>query len=91
RYNYSLFMNTLHDFNFKSRKADGPARVIFTQPKLVKLPNSGRIYFIDYKLNSFHYITHPSLFGKYNWSWQAVFTVEKDWLDQFSTGVDYTL
>ncbi|MFH1790017.1 MAG: C39 family peptidase, partial [bacterium] len=47
RYNYSLFMNTLHDFNFKSRKADGPARVIFTQPKLVKLPNSGRIYFID--------------------------------------------
>lgn len=31
RYNYELFMNSIHDFDFKTKKATGPARVIFTR------------------------------------------------------------
>jgi len=33
RYDYYLFLKSLHDFDFKSQKANGPARVIFTSPK----------------------------------------------------------
>lgn len=31
RYNYDLFMNSLHDYNLFSNKTDGPPRVIFTK------------------------------------------------------------
>ena len=30
RYGYDLYMNSLHDYNYSDKKADGPARVIFT-------------------------------------------------------------
>lgn len=33
RYDYDLFMKSLHDYNYSTRKADGPPRVIFTYPK----------------------------------------------------------
>jgi hypothetical protein len=33
RYGYDLFMNSLHDYRYSTRKTDGPARVIFTNPK----------------------------------------------------------
>jgi len=33
RYDYDLFMNSLHDFIFETRQANGPAKVIFTQKK----------------------------------------------------------
>ena len=29
-YGYDLYMNSLHDYNYPDKKADGPARVIFT-------------------------------------------------------------
>ncbi len=29
-YGYDLYMNSLHDYNYTDKKADGPARVIFT-------------------------------------------------------------
>ncbi len=32
-YSYDIFMNSLHDYNHKTYKSDGPARVIFTSPK----------------------------------------------------------
>jgi len=32
RYNYDLFMNSLHDYNSSLNKTNGPARVIFTNP-----------------------------------------------------------
>ncbi|MDP1629638.1 MAG: C39 family peptidase [bacterium] len=34
RYGYDLFMASLHDYNYPRDKADGPARVIFTSPKI---------------------------------------------------------
>jgi uncharacterized protein YvpB len=33
RYKYDLFMNSLHDFVYATRKTNGPARVIFTSKK----------------------------------------------------------
>lgn len=33
RYDYELFMGSLHDYNYVSQLADGPARVLFTAPK----------------------------------------------------------
>jgi len=33
RYGYDLFINSLHDFNYVTRKTDLPARVIFTSKK----------------------------------------------------------
>ncbi len=35
-YSYDIFMNSLHDYNHKTYKSDGPARVIFTSPKTIK-------------------------------------------------------
>ncbi|MFA6476453.1 MAG: C39 family peptidase [Candidatus Paceibacterota bacterium] len=32
-YDYQLFMNSLHDYDEKTKKADGPARVLFTSPR----------------------------------------------------------
>lgn len=34
RYGYDLFMASIHDYDYSGNKADGPARVIFTYPKL---------------------------------------------------------
>ncbi len=31
RYGYQLFISSFHDYNEKTKKADGPARVLFTQ------------------------------------------------------------
>ncbi|MFA5076726.1 MAG: C39 family peptidase [Patescibacteria group bacterium] len=33
RYDYDLFLNSLHDYSFSTKQADGPARVIFTSSK----------------------------------------------------------
>ena len=33
RYDYELFLNSIHDFDFSTKKANGPARVIFTSSR----------------------------------------------------------
>lgn len=35
-YSYDIFMDSLHDYNHKTYKSDGPATVIFTSPKIIK-------------------------------------------------------
>lgn len=84
-YKYDTIMSTLHDFNHKDRKADGPARVLFTSEKmLAKAIGGTRIFLI--KDNKKFYITHPSLFKKYGWSWAKVKSVEKSFLDNLENG-----
>jgi hypothetical protein len=84
RYGYDLFMKTLHDFDFKTKKANGPARVIFTYPKLVKTASSPRIFYLDGKER--HYITNPAAFAAHKWNWAAVNVVEDGWLAAFPAG-----
>ena len=87
RYSYDLFMNTLHDFDFKTKKANGPARVIFTYPKLVKTARSGRVFYIN-DGKSLQYITNPVAFVNHKWSWLAVNVVSDEWLRNFSVGAN---
>ncbi len=88
RYDYDLFMNSLHDFNFKEKKANGPARVVFTFPKLVKISSSSRVFYFDGQ--KYYYITSPSAFVSRRWSWAAVNVVSDRWLSGFSIGENIT-
>lgn len=85
RYKYDTILSALHDFNHKTRKADGPARALFTWSKvLVKSKNSRRIYLISHDKKQ--YIAHPDLFKKYGWKWKRVKIVNKKWLDNLPNG-----
>ncbi|MDD5527528.1 MAG: C39 family peptidase [Patescibacteria group bacterium] len=84
RYGYDLFMGTIHDYSYKTKKANGPARAIFTYPKLVKVAGSPRIYYLHD--NIWQYITAPSVFVNHHWKWEAVNTVSAAWLKTFQSG-----
>jgi hypothetical protein len=86
RYNYDLFIDSLHDFDFKTRKANGPARVIFTYPKLVKTIESPKVYYLH--SNEMQYIPNEQIFKAKGWKWEAVNLAAIEWLDTFTKGKD---
>jgi hypothetical protein len=86
RYSYDVLMNAIHDYSFVTRHADGPARAIFTYPKLVKLIDSPRVYFLHDQVKQ--YIPSEEVFKANNWTWSAVNIVEAEWLDTFTMGED---
>lgn len=89
RYDYDLFMKTLHDFDFNQAKANGPARVIFTYPRLARTATDWRIYYLDITNKIKRYVSDPRIFKANNWSWDIVMVVDKLWLDEFTVGSDY--
>ena len=84
RYAYATLMNAVRDYDNADKKTDGPARVIFTYPKLAKTADSRRIYFLSG--NARHYVTAPSVFAARSWSWAWVNVVANDWLGIFKDG-----
>lgn len=86
RYDYDLFMNSLHDYDFSVRKANGPARVLFTYPKLVKLADSPKVFYVQNSIKQ--YIPNAKIFTAKGWNWDAVNVVTQDWLDTFQSGAD---
>jgi len=86
RYAYDLFIDSLHDFDFKTRKANGPSRVIFTYPMLVKITNSPKVYYLHDKEKQ--YIPNEQIFKAKGWKWEAVNVVDQDWLDSFKQSED---
>ncbi|OGH68679.1 MAG: hypothetical protein A3I29_04990 [Candidatus Magasanikbacteria bacterium RIFCSPLOWO2_02_FULL_44_11] len=89
RYPYATIMDTLHDFDHKRRKADGPPTVLFTQPKqLVKPRGKGTIYLVEN--NEKRYISSPQVFKNHRWSWSAVKTVDAEWLMNLPSGSTIT-
>ncbi|MCX6740499.1 MAG: C39 family peptidase [Candidatus Parcubacteria bacterium] len=86
RYGYDLLMNAIHDYSFVTKHADGPARAIFTYPKLVKLANSPRVYYLHELIQQ--YIPSETIFKAKGWSWDAVNVVNQEWLDTFVKGED---
>jgi hypothetical protein len=86
RYGYTLFMEALHDFDLSVHKANGPARAIYTYPKLVKTADSHRIYYLHDDIKQ--YVTRPDIFRSKKWSWDAVNPVTLEWLDAFKNGND---
>ncbi|PIT87808.1 MAG: hypothetical protein COU31_01000 [Candidatus Magasanikbacteria bacterium CG10_big_fil_rev_8_21_14_0_10_40_10] len=88
RYEYKLFMNTLHDFDFTTHQANGPAKVIFTYPRLARDYSDGRIYFLDIDKKIKQHVVSLAVFKEKNWSWDMVVDVWDEWLDEFSAGKD---
>lgn len=85
RYPYAIIMDTLHDFNYSRRKADGTPVVIFTRPKqIVKAQGKNAIYLI--RDNKKHYISHPRVFSNNRWPWRIIQTVDTDWLNNLPNG-----
>lgn len=84
RYGYALMMKAIHDYAANRHKADGPARAIFTFPKLAKSAGSHRIYFLEGSTK--RYVSRPEVFAKKGWSWSWVNTVGEDFLKGFSDG-----
>jgi Peptidase_C39 like family len=84
RYNYDVFMNSIHDYSYQTKKANGPARAVFTYPKLVKVAGSPRIYYLSE--NTAQYVTAPSVFTNHGWKWAAVNIVSKAWFATFNQG-----
>lgn len=86
RYDYEKFMESLHDYDFTVHKATGPARVIFTYPKLVKIASSPRVYYVHDNIQQ--YVTTPEAFKNKKWSWDAINEVTAEWLNTFKVGED---
>ena len=84
RYDYTVFMNSIHDYDYADKKADGPARAVFTYPKLVKVTGSPRIYYLHDSI--WQYVTSPAAFRNRGWSWLAVNIVSPKWLATFQMG-----
>ena len=84
RYDYGVYMNSIHDYSYVTKKANGPARAIFTYPMLVKVAGSPKIYFLHD--NVWQYVTAPSAFNNHGWKWEAVNTVSSAWLKTFTPG-----
>jgi hypothetical protein len=84
-YKYATIMDTLHDFDKKTKRAEGPARVVFTRPKMiVKATGSNRIYLVRDEKK--YYIANPSVFKNHRWSWGLVKTIDKATLDSYESG-----
>jgi|WetSurMetagenome_2_1015567.scaffolds.fasta_scaffold11817_2 hypothetical protein len=84
RYGYDLFMGTLHDYSYKTKKADGPARAIFTFPKLVRAQGSAKIYYLHDNIRQ--YITNPTAFKNHSWKMEAVNVVSVARFNAFKEG-----
>lgn len=86
RYKYDILMDSVHDFIFSTRKANGPARAIFTYPKLVKLLYDPRVYYLDGE--SKQWINNEMTFNARGFNWDAISVVSPTWLINFKTGDD---
>jgi len=85
RYKYDEIMKNLHDFNHKTKRADGPARVLFTDSKvLFKVKNDPKVYLIRHDTK--HHIVSSDVFKKNGWKWKKIHVVDQKRLDSFKTG-----
>lgn len=85
RFTYDQIMNNLHDFNHTTKKANGPATVIFTDSKvLFKEKNDPKVHLI--KHDTKYHITDSNIFRKYGFKWDRIRTVEQKRLDSLKTG-----
>lgn len=85
RFKYQDIMKNLHDFNHKTKRADGPARVLFTDSKvLFKEKNNPAVYLI--KHNTKYPIASGEIFTKHGWKWKNIHVVDKKTLDKFKIG-----
>jgi len=89
RYSYDLVMGSLHDFDHKTNKADGPPAAVFTSPKrFLRAKGYHRIYLV--RGNEKRYITRPSVFHNRRWAWGLVRDVDPAVIEALDTGAPIT-
>jgi hypothetical protein len=79
-------MNSLNDFVFETHQANGTPRVIFTYPKLAKMADSPRVYYLKDKTKQ--WVVNEQSFNVQGFDWSAINIVRQEWLDNFSKGDD---
>lgn len=84
RYKYELFMNTLHDYDYQTKHADGPARVIFTYPKLAKTASSPKVYLLTGEIKQ--WIFDEKTFNAKKLNWGAINIVGNEFMAEFTDG-----
>jgi len=89
RYDYDIFMNSLADFNFDVHQANGPARVIFTYPKLAKTIDSPKVYYLHENIKQ--WIINEETFNAKKFNWDAIMVVREVWLNQFIEEIEIRL
>jgi hypothetical protein len=89
RYKYATILNTIHDFNYKIKRATGPARAIFTEPKtIVKPTGSNQIYLVRDGVK--HYIINLEAFKNHRLSWKLVKPMDMDQFNALELGAAIT-
>lgn len=89
RYRYSIIMDSLHNFNHTTKRADGAPVVLFTSSEeLVKTASRHRVYLV--RNGKKQYITHPRAFATHSWGRRPVKVVDAAWLNALPNGPDIT-
>ena len=85
RYAYSVIMNSLHDYNHKTRRADGTPRVLYTNSKvLFKDKSSSAVFLINHNIK--YPIANSKVFLDHNWKWKNIHVVSTETLRKFQMG-----
>ena len=84
RYKYDILMSSLHDYNHKTNRTDGPATVIFTKQYFVaKVAGTPAIYLIEDGVKK--PFPHSGIFKDMGWKFSQVRRVSKTFLDSLQT------
>lgn len=84
RYSYDTLMSSLHDYNHKTNRTDGPATVIFTKQYFVaKAIGSPAIYLVEG--NTKKGFPNSAVFKKMGWKFSQVRRVPADFLNNLAT------
>lgn len=84
RYSYDTLMSSLHDYNHKTNKTDGPATVIFTKQYFVaKVAGNPAIYLIEEGVKK--PFPHSGVFKQMGWQFSQVRRVSAQFLDSLQT------
>lgn len=88
-YSYETIMNSLRDYNIKTKKATGTPVVLFTSPKiLAKTQESKQVYLIEG--NTKRLISSESVYKNRRLSKNIIQIVDSTWLNTFSTSTPLT-
>jgi len=80
RYKYDILMSSLHDYNHKTNRTDGPATVIFTKQYFVaKVAGIPAIYLVEEGVKK--PFPHSGIFKDMGWKFSQVRRVSKKFLD----------
>lgn len=85
RYSYARIMESLHNFNHVTKKANGTPVVLFTRPKqLVKTDSDPAVFLI--RAGTRYHIANPTVLERHRITLQLLTTVKESWLFSLKEG-----